>query len=162
MVEQKYIDRFWAKVDKTSNSNGCWIWTGSRDGKGYGLAVGVVRKHFGTQLAHRISAKLAGMNINDKDKPLVRHLCHNPLCVNSLHLKTGTYAENSRDMTEANRQINGEKHYCAKLTENDIKEIRNKYSSGNYKLWQLCNTYNVKKSTMSAIINNKTWKHVTY
>lgn len=77
-------DRFWAKVEKTSD---CWIWKGAKHGRGYGnfFASGYV-------LAHRFSYELArgpippGLTID--------HLCRNRLCVNPDHLEAVTMRVN--------------------------------------------------------------------
>lgn len=33
-------ERFWAKVDKASHPDGCWVWSGSLNKDGYGHPVG--------------------------------------------------------------------------------------------------------------------------
>lgn len=40
------------------------------------------------------------------DGLVVRHTCDNPPCVNPLHLKVGTYADNTRDAMERGRMRN--------------------------------------------------------
>lgn len=78
-------DRFWKNVD-VRDSNGCWIWTGSISGTGYGVlwADGKLK---GT---HRIAWELLvgpipkGFVI-DHDHPDFG--CHNRSCVNPGHLQ---------------------------------------------------------------------------
>jgi hypothetical protein len=93
MITQKQIDKFWKKVDKTST---CWNFTGYKDVDGYG-------KHWAGKVvrAHRFSAELAGLDVS---KPIIRHLCHNPACVNPSHLDSGTQFDNMQDMRKAGRQ----------------------------------------------------------
>jgi len=79
--------RFWAKVDKSS-PDGCWLWTGSRPGRGYG--------HFGVDgrivRAHRwayeaiIGPIPSGMEID--------HLCRVRHCVNPEHLQPVAHSVN--------------------------------------------------------------------
>lgn len=80
--------RYDRKIDKTDT---CWIWTGSRDKRGYGrvnTGNGVIR------LAHRIIYELykgeipQGLSLD--------HLCMNQPCVNPDHLEPVTHAENVR------------------------------------------------------------------
>lgn len=79
--------RFWAKVQKT---DGCWLWVGSRDRKGYGrFNVGGA-----PQLAHRFSYELAKGPI--PDSLTLDHLCMNSSCVNPDHLEPVTNEENLR------------------------------------------------------------------
>ena len=96
-----YMDRFWDKVDKTGE---CWIWTASKNKKGYG------RFGFGSraQLAHRVSWLLSNGEI--PDGMLACHTCDNPPCVNPSHLWLGTQKDNVVDMSSKGR------HGCTKKT----------------------------------------------
>jgi hypothetical protein len=76
-------------------SNGCWVWTGQVNNKGYGQMSFEGRK----QPTHRIAYRLlrgpipAGLELD--------HLCRVPLCFNPDHLEPVTHAENQRRMGEA-------------------------------------------------------------
>lgn len=81
--------RFWTKVSK-DGKGGCWLWTASEDGKGYGqfaVANGDVRK------AHRVALLLVGQDPTGRD---VHHLCHVPLCVRPEHLEIIGKGDHSR------------------------------------------------------------------
>lgn len=93
MITEKQKNRFWNKVEKTDN---CWNYTGYTDCDGYGIFY--AGKNF---RAHRFSALLAG---KDTSKPIIRHLCNNPSCVNPEHLEPGTQFDNMQDMRLSNRQ----------------------------------------------------------
>jgi len=81
-------ERFWAKVDKTDE---CWIWTGSKDRKGYGKANGGLAHRFSYEFAH--GPIPGGM--------FVDHICHNPACVNPDHLRLADAAQNSQNRKSA-------------------------------------------------------------
>lgn len=81
-------ERFWLYVDKASE--GCWMWTGVRDEKGYG------RHHIGRKpvKAHRYSYELLVGPI--PPGLVIDHLCRVTSCVNPDHLEPVTGAENTR------------------------------------------------------------------
>ncbi len=81
-------DLLMARVD-TLSAVPCWLWTGPKAGKGYGMTT------FGGGMkvyVHRLSFELhkgpipAGLEID--------HLCFERLCVNPDHLEAVTHAEN--------------------------------------------------------------------
>jgi len=54
----------------------------------------------------------------------------------------------------------GEKHPNHKLTEREVKEIRELYASGYWTQEGLAITFSVKRQTISAIITRRSWRHV--
>lgn len=78
------------------DEDGCWIWKGAKTDKGYGKVFGLFHGRYQTYRAHRISWQLFHGQIPD-DKPHILHSCHNPSCVNPMHLRPGTNAENVQD-----------------------------------------------------------------
>jgi hypothetical protein len=93
----------------------------------------------------------------------VCHKCDNPRCSNPDHLFLGTIKENNLDMMEKNRNpmLNkkGSKSLNSKLTENQVKEIKNLLKD-KVSLRNISNLYCVHYSTISNIKRNNTWKHV--
>lgn len=85
---------FW---DRISVVGECWEWSGSSNGKGYGILVIGGRPI----LAHRHAYFL---HFGVHPGPLfVRHACDNPPCIRPDHLSLGTAADNSNDMHERGR-----------------------------------------------------------
>src|SRR3990172_2064952 len=95
--------RFWSKVRK---SDGCWEWTGSGPGDGYGSTK--IRGR--TVLAHRLSWALAYGDIPDGF--MVCHHCDNPSCVRPDHLFLGTARDNSRDAVRKRRHPSQQRPTC--------------------------------------------------
>ena len=87
--------RFWEKVEKTDG--GCWWWTASLNGKGYGNFSSQGR---GGQ-AHRFAYQSVKGPIPEGLE--LDHLCCQPRCVNPDHLEPVTRAENVRRAYEARR-----------------------------------------------------------
>lgn len=76
-----------------TRGEGCWIWTGPVDSKGYGRLL--VGGRGGTAIgAHRIAYELHIGPIPDGLD--LDHLCRTPLCVNPAHLEPVTRGENTR------------------------------------------------------------------
>lgn len=115
-------NRFWAKVRK---GNGCWEWSGGRDRRNYGH-LEVNRRNI---LAHRFSWTLHFGPI--PKGMLVCHSCDNPGCVRPDHLFLGTKKDNAQDAKRKGRKPKGENHPSAKLTNEQVEEIRRSPLSSN-------------------------------
>lgn len=78
-------ERFWPHVTK---SDGCWLWMGATDYKGYGrLSRGVIDDQESV-LAHRCAWQLAGRH--STHGMTLDHLCRNRACVRVDHLEEVT------------------------------------------------------------------------
>lgn len=157
--------RFWGKVNKEGPTvpymdTPCWEWIGRRVQGKYGYFDVFVSTNTSTQVyAHRISWEIANRQ-PVPDKLYVLHKCDNPTCVNPAHLFLGTYQDNSDDMVRKGRAVHvrGENHGCAKLTQAQVTEIRQRFSSSDISKKQLGKEYDVNETTISRIIKGKSWK----
>lgn len=143
------IERFWKKVDKTSNPNGCWEWIGGLDRDQYGL-FSYNKKQY---RAHRFMCLINNINIQNQ---YVCHSCDNPKCVNPNHLWIGNHIQNEIDKDIKGRRPIGINHGRSKLTNQQIFEIRTSLLNGK----QLSKKYNVSDAVIYNIKNRKTWKHL--
>lgn len=139
--------RFWSKVDIRDN-NDCWNWLGGIRGEGYGI----FRYKRKTIDSHRFVWFLIKGIFPDL---FVCHSCDNRICCNPFHLFLGTSQDNINDMIAKGRRPY--RSNTKKLNKTDAIKIRNLYSNGHTEL-EISEKYDISKSHVSNIINNKTWK----
>lgn len=131
---------------------GCWLWTGPLSRKGYGRAR-LDRKH---QPIHRISWQLFRGEIPDNLHVL--HRCDVPSCANPEHLFLGTNQDNIDDKMAKRRHRHGDGHHNAKLTAEQIPEIRG--LRGKLSQRKIAKLFGVAQHTIAQIQLGKGWYHI--
>lgn len=164
-------ERFWPKVD-TGSEDGCWPWTGSIFKE---LGYGAFRYEGQAQYAHRVAWILAsGQPIPTGLRIL--HTCDNRPCVRNDdpgiyavrgieyprfgHLWLGTQAANIADMVDKGRLSHGDRHPFAKLTADDVREIRRRYIFRKLTSVDLAQEYEVARTIIMRIIRRERWAHI--
>lgn len=171
-------ERFWKHVNKTDT---CWLWTGAHLTKGYGV-IGR-GPGLGNALTHRVSWEIHFGPI--PENMLVCHHCDNPACINPAHLFLGTHLTNAADMCTKDRQARGERcrpkhspagdehwshrkpklvrrgeaHHNARLSEAQVKLIRQKRAQGIVPRI-LAQEFGVSPRTIRKIVQGTRWSHV--
>ena len=145
---------FWSRVDMKEEDK-CWEWRGTAGTTEYGQT-----SWLGKDMAtHRIAWMLTFGEI--PDGLLVCHHCDNPPCCNPKHLFIGTNQDNIDDRERKNRNwmphSRGEEHGHHKLTEKDVKEIRDLYSTGKYSYLKLAKLYPVSWGAIRQVIKRQNW-----
>ena len=148
--------RFWGSL-RTHPTTGCMERVYGRGYQGYGCTTikAPGRVMLGT---HRMAWLLAHGSI--PRGAYILHRCDNKLCCNPAHLYLGSPKDNGRDSVNRGQQVRGEDHWCAKLTEKAVKEIRAKHATGKYSLKDLGDEYGVVYSAIGYVVHRKAWKHV--
>ena len=144
--------RFWSKVKK-ADGDACWEWQGSVPSHGYGQ----FDYRFACR-AHRAAWILTYGDIPQGVKVL--HTCDNKRCVRPSHLFLGTQKDNVVDCIQKGRISRGEHRPQHKLTEAQVREIRNRHAAraGTYR--GMAAEYGVQYSYIWKIIRRTAWRHV--
>lgn len=164
------IARFWSHV-AVGAPDACWPWKAGRFKGGYGQ----FKVHGRSIKTHRIAFRL--FHGVDAVGQLIRHTCDNPPCCNGRHMIAGNATENAADAIERSRfrPASGERHGSrthpertargervggAKLTEDQVKEIRALYAGGGITQAAMGQRFGVKRETIGRITRGQNWFHV--
>lgn len=176
--------RFWSRVDR-SNANGCWLWTGKKSPRGYG-----VMKLRGRMV--RVNRLSFEMHAGPLDPGMgALHRCDVPSCVNPSHLWAGTADDNNKDRDAKGRArfACGEKHGShtmphrrtfgernglrihpekapkgerngqAKVTAEMVLEMRRRFAAG-VRQFVLVKETGLNAASISMIIRGINWSHL--
>jgi hypothetical protein len=133
---------------------GCWIWQGSKTGKGYGSIYRDGRR----VMAHRAAWEMVHGPI--PANLCICHHCDTPACVNPAHLFLGTAKDNVQDCIAKGRFSynvqHGPANGKARLTSADVTAIRTDIN--NVSIKTLARRYGVSVATIYDIAAGRTWK----
>lgn len=148
--EDTLEQRFWPKV-KIGEPDECWEWQAAENGDGYGH----IGKGNGMVSSHRVAWELTHGPI--PDGLCVLHKCDNRKCCNERHLFLGTNMDNILDMVNKGRSLCGIKHRNARLTEEQVRDIK----SSSLSIQELSEKHSCSVSHVINIQANRFWKHIT-
>lgn len=132
----------------------CEVWTRSRDEHGYGRIGGY---RAGTRFAHRVAMEIAiGRRLLEEE--FVLHTCDNPPCCKRQHLYIGDQPQNVEDARLRDRVQHGEKHWKRRLTEDDVRQIRE--WAGYMSQREMGRRLGVHDNTIRDVIKGRTWVRV--
>jgi hypothetical protein len=141
----------------THYTSDCVYWPHGRDGQGYARAF---VPGYRTRLAHRIICEIKN-GPPPEGVQYARHLCGKGHlgCVNPYHLEWGTPTDNQDDQRRLGLRAYGSDTTNAVLEEDDIPKIRGMKRTG-LSYQKIGDAFGVQRSTIQAIIEGRTWKHV--
>lgn len=134
---------FWKKTDRSGD---CWIWTGARNLRGYGVHSIARRQH----LAHRLSYQFSKGPIPSGMGVL--HQCDTPACINPAHLFLGDQAANMADCAAKERTTST---INAQIVRSIVRARLNGEST-----YRIAANHGIDQTTVSLIITGKHWKHL--
>lgn len=156
-LEQSFLQKTQIK-----SANECWPWIASTDQHGYGVMWNpVIKKR--SRSTRVILYLYKGLAFDSK--LIACHACDNPNCVNPGHIFVGTMKDNSQDMINKGRynpsnKPKGSCHFASKLTESQVREIRELYATNKHTYKTLAKIYKIDKTVIGKIIKKIAWKHV--
>lgn len=143
LIDEKLLTRFWPKVE-ISTGDTCWLWAGAKVPAGYG-SIGIGGRQHG---AHRVSWAIANGRWPES---MVLHRCGVHGCVRPDHLYVGTSSQNSEDARRHGTLPLGERHANAKVTDDQVAEIRARYAAGETQV-RIAADYPVTQAQVSNIV----------
>ena len=134
----------------TVETDDCILWPYGISSSGYGQVVESGVKINAHVLACRIAHGLCPPNHE------VCHSCRNRHCFNPRHVRWGTRAENAADKLRDGTHNRGERHPATRLTETDIRTIRQEHNRG-VRYRELADMYGVARVTIGQIVRRDRW-----
>ena len=155
---------FWAKVRIGSvpgyrpDLGPCWEWTAYRNPKGYGqFTMGSLKDGSRrTRLAHHLAFEALMGAIPDGLES--DHLCRNRPCIQPKHIEPVTHGVNVRRGLRHGGTARGEAHGNAKLTEEQVREIRS--LRGIVSQRRLAIRFGVAHGQINNIQHGRGWAHL--
>lgn len=112
---------------------------------------------------HRIIAELFVQNPNDYN--IVNHINGIKTDNRAVNLEWCTASDNVKHayQTGLEQRVYGERHHASKITDADVRYIRSHYIKRDkqFGATALGKQFNLDRTTITDIINGKTWRHVT-
>lgn len=146
------VDRFLDRV-RIDERTGCWLWTGSHDGRqGYakmsvdGKGVRVTRWVFDLFNPGKL-----------KKHHVVGHTCDNPPCVNPEHLVRYTHRQNMKDKAKKGRVVVVKKFIDA----DTVSLIRFANQEVGISPRAIAREIGLKYTTVRSITEGRRWKSIT-
>lgn len=136
----------------------CVVWPYATAGqRGYGLtyAPGGEKRY-----CHREALLRRSSPPSPEKRYAIHGPCNNPLCMNYRHLSWGTPSQNNLDRRRDGTAPLGEANGIARLTERDVKRIRDRYKQGDISQEQLASQYGVATMTVNRAIRGISWSHI--
>lgn len=145
---------FLARIVAAPATAECIEWPYATNSKGYG--------HLVVDGRDVLAGRQALVMFTGENPPdlVARHgPCHTRACVNPRHLSWGTEIDNAQDKVRDGTNLDGAAHHQARLTEADVREIRQRYADGALQR-ELAAEYGVSRGHIGGIVTGRFWRRV--
>jgi hypothetical protein len=150
-MRKRYASLEEAFLSQIVKTDSCWLWSGTKAGKGYGQVAAAGERMY----AHRFAWERASGPIPDGIEVL--HQCDNPPCVRRSHLFLGTQLDNARDMVTKGRAATGAKNGAAKLDAARVVKIRTEFVEKETPINRLAGSAGVTPVAVRKLLLGITW-----
>ena len=150
-----WLEHHIARWHEAEDINACVLWPFAVNSKGY-PCIGVNGvSHLVTRV---VMERVSSIPLSDAE--LMCHTCDIPRCVNPWHLYSGDDATNTADKISRGRHARGEGSGRAKLTADDVRDMRATFTGRYGEVIALARRYDVDHHTISDALNGVTWREV--
>lgn len=146
----------WIRERCEVDANGCWIWTGSVQSKGYPVC-GIPGKRSRTQLVHRLALAI---KLGHRVDGMSIHSCDVRRCCNPDHLRDGSAHDNMRDAKERGRLRTGERNPSSRITAVQARDVKLMVDKG-VPIATVSRATGIARHVVVDIANDATWSHAT-
>lgn len=148
-------ETFWARVDQSAGPDACWPWIGCKH------RYGVLSFNGRGRNAHSVALELY-TGEPDEGRQACHH-CDFTLCCNPSHLFWGSCLDNMQDKCEKERQARGNVHGRSKLTEDLVRQLRERYVFRHpvHGARAMALELGISESTVGRAIAGRMWSHLS-
>jgi hypothetical protein len=138
----------------TDNDADCIEWPFGHNGRGYGLITTGGKSVY----VHRfVCEKAYGAPFEGAH---AAHDCGNHRCVNPHHLRWSTVKDNHADKVRHGTDNRGEKHYRARVTADQVREIRKRLADGMTQK-AVAEAFDIHPESVGSIHRGDSWVWLT-
>ena len=155
-----WLDTHIAVIDAGEFTNQCVVWPFSTNGGSGGQYPQLKIEGRLVRVTRYIIERITGRQFAAEE--LVRHWCDTPRCCNPWHSEVGSHADNMNDMVKRMRQASGSRNGRARLTEDEVQEIRSlaRHYDLRGSVSFVARGYGVSSDTVLSILAGETWRRV--
>ncbi len=141
---------------RNHNTDECLKWPFRCNEKGYGIVHYQDKQDRVSRVAYIILVGPIPSGL------FALHSCDTPPCFNLRHIFLGTNQDNVDDMVKKQRHCFGERSRLAKLTEEQVRQLRQMDADGSSRadIADTAEGFGLSRKSIGAILRRESWKHI--